>query len=137
VGDRRIGVATSDTLGIIASPHTIIERTDDQADIQSILDIVSEKQVDRIVAGLPLSPDGGLGAQAQKVKSFIESLSELTPVPVEYRDERLSTVTAREIMKTSRSKKNRRKSHDDDVAAAVILQEYLDETRDENETGLS
>jgi len=71
--------------------------------------------------------DGGIGQQAAKIKAFVDILASRTKVPVEYRDESLTTVEARRIMLTSRSKKNRRKSRDDDVAAAVLLQNYLDE----------
>lgn len=120
-------MALSDTMGILATPHAIIKRGEESHDIGAILDIVEKQQVELIIAGLPLSRDGSIGPQAEKIKSFIDRLSAETQVPVEFRDERLSTVEARRIMRTSRSKKNRRKSHDDDVAAAVILQEYLDE----------
>ena len=120
-------MALSDSMGILASPHTIIERTREEQDIRAILDIINSQQVEQIIAGLPLSADGSLGPQAEKVKAFVDKLSAQTQVPVEFRDESLSTVEARRIMLVSRSKKNRQKSHDDDVAAAVILQEYLDE----------
>ncbi len=73
--------------------------------------------------------DGGIGQQAARIKVFVEILSSRTQVPVEYRDESLTTVEARHIMLTSRSKKNRQKSKDDAVAAAVLLQAYLDEGR--------
>ncbi len=120
-------MALSDSTGILATPHAIIERIEESRDIGAILDIVKKQQVGLIIAGLPLSMDGSIGPQAEKIKSFIDNLSAQTQVPVEFRDERLSTVEARRIMRVSRSKKNRQKSHDDDVAAAVILQEYLDE----------
>ncbi len=114
-------------MGILATPHAIIERVEESRDIGAILDIIEQRQVEMIIAGLPLSMDGSIGPQAEKIKSFIDNLSARTQVPVEFRDERLSTVEARRIMLISRSKKNRQKSRDDDVAAAVILQEYLDE----------
>jgi len=81
--------------------------------------------------------DGSIGHQAKKVKSFIDNLSARIQVPVEYRDEWLTTVEARRIMRISRSRKNRQKSHDDDVAAAVILQAYLDEGRRDPQSGLA
>ena len=133
IGDRRIGVALSDTLGILASPFTIIERRDEKQDIDAIIDIIGKNQVEMIIAGLPLSMDGGIGQQAQKVKNFVEIISHRTQVPIEFRDESLTTVEARRIMLTSRSKKNRQKSRDDDVAAAVLLQNYLEEKRTTNE----
>ncbi len=120
-------MALSDPRGILSSPYTIIERSDDKQAIEAIIDIINQQQVEQIIAGIPLSMDGTVGKQAEKVKSFVQSLSNQTQVPIEFRDERLTTVEARRIMLTSRSRKNRRKSRDDAVAAAVILQSYLEE----------
>ncbi len=124
VGDKRIGVALSDPLGILASPLTIIDRADDRTDIAAIVKIIEQHRVGSVIVGLPLSPDGGLGSQAEKVKNFTEELRLSVAVPIEYRDERLSTVTARRLM---RSAKKDRKARDDAMAAMVILQSYLDE----------
>ena len=124
IGDKRIGVALSDPQGILASPFTIINRRNEAADIQAITDIVSLHQVERVIAGLPRSMDGSLGGQAEKVKAFVESLRSQTRTPVEFRDERLSTVSARRLI---RDAKNKKVKHDDAIAAAIILQCYLDE----------
>lgn len=129
-------MALSDPTGTIASPYAIIERADDGAAVDSIIAIIGSQQVERVIAGLPLRTDGSSGPQAEKVKQFVGLLATRTSVPVEYRDESLSTVTARNIMRVSRSRKNRRKSRDDDVAAAVILQEYLDETGENTGAGV-
>lgn len=127
VGDARIGLALSDPLGIIATPLTIITRQDIDVDIQMIIDIVTKNKVDRIIVGLPFSMDGSLGAQADKVRSFAGDLSRRVDVPLEYRDERLSTVEAKrmlqEVGKTSRTTRY------DAAAAALILQGYLDDMR--------
>jgi len=125
IGDKRIGVARSDPQGILASPLTIINRRDDRADIEAIVNIVSQNQVGRIIVGLPLSMDGTIGVQAEKVKAFTQQLSNHTEVPVEFRDERLTTVSAKRLMRTVRKT---RKTRDDAVAAALILQGYLDES---------
>lgn len=122
-------MALSDTLGIIAAPFAIIERRDEKQDIAAILDIIEKNEVGIIIAGLPLAMDGGIGEQAAKVKSFVEALARRTQVPIEFRDESLTTAKARQIMLTSRSKKNRQRSRDDDVAAAVLLQSYLEESK--------
>jgi putative Holliday junction resolvase len=127
VGDRRIGVALSDTTGILASPLTIIERVSEEQAIGDILKIVKERAVERILAGLPRSMDGSIGPQAEKVQSFIETLRTLTAVPIEYRDERLTTVTAMRLKQEGSSKKLDRKTRYDAMAAAIILQEYLNE----------
>jgi len=74
IGDRRIGVALSDPEGILASPLTVINRRDEKLDIKAITDIVSQKQVEQIVVGLPLSMDGSLSRQAEKVQDFVRRL---------------------------------------------------------------
>ncbi|MFQ6121664.1 MAG: Holliday junction resolvase RuvX [Dehalococcoidales bacterium] len=125
IGDRRIGVALSDPQGILASPVTIINRRNDPTDIKAIIDIVSQNQVEQIIVGLPLSMGGSVGRQAEKVKAFVRELCNHTEVPVDFRDERLSTTSAKRLMQTVRKTK---KTRDDAVAAALILQGYLDET---------
>ena len=122
-------MALSDTLGILASPLAIIERRDEKQDIAAIMDIIEKNEVAMIIAGLPLAPDGGIGQQAAKVKTFVEILCHHTQIPIEFRDESLTTAEARQIMLKSRSKKNRQRSRDDDVAAAVLLQSYLNENK--------
>lgn len=126
IGDSRIGMAVSDPLGILASPLTIIERKDDETAIGEIAAIIHEKEVERVVAGLPLNMDGTRGVQAQKTEGFIRLLRSRTEVPVALRDERLSTVTARERLKETR--RTGKHTRDDAAAAAVILQSYLDES---------
>jgi len=117
-------VAMSDPQGILASPLTIIDRTGEPSDINSILNIIDQNQVGVVVVGLPLSLKGGIGPQAEKVRDFVRRLSEHTKIPIEYRDERLTTVSAQRLMKMTGKG---RKVRDDAVAAALILQEYLDE----------
>ena len=129
IGDKRIGVALSDPGGILASPFSIIERSDDTADVAAIIDIVGRQQVEQIIIGLPRSMDGSLGIQAKKVESFAQNLCGRTGVPVEFRDERLTTVSAQRLMQSTGKKKSRKKARDDAIAAALILQGYLEETR--------
>ncbi|MFC2063132.1 Holliday junction resolvase RuvX [Chloroflexota bacterium] len=127
IGDKRIGVAMGDPDGILASPLTIINRVgDEELDIKAITDIIDQHQVKQVIVGLPLSMDGSIGSQAEKVTAFTQRLAQHTEVPVEFRDERLTTVAAQRLMKTA-SKKTRQKARDDAIAAAIILQRYLDE----------
>lgn len=109
----------------MATPLTIVNRADESAAIERIVDIIREKEVGRVIAGLPLNMDGSLGAQAEKTKSFVADLSRFTDVPVEYRDERLSTVSARGLIQGVR--KTNRGTRYDAAAAALILQSYLDD----------
>ncbi len=126
VGDRRIGVAVSDPAGILATPMTIIEYHDESVAIKSIVDIIQAQGIEKVISGLPRAMNGSVGHQAGKVQAFISRLMAETSVPVEYRDERLTSVSAKKIMKLSG--KVGHKEHDDAVAAALILQSYLDET---------
>jgi len=126
VGDVRIGVALSDPDGILASAFSVVERKDDSLAIKAIVDIIDQKEVGRIIVGLPRSLDGGLGWQVTKVKEFVRRLSRYTKVPLDYRDERLTTVMARRLKRLSGGKKRREKGGD---AAAIILQSYLDESQ--------
>jgi putative holliday junction resolvase len=130
VGDKRIGLAISDTDGILASPLTVIERREEGLDIVAITDIISSRQVERVIVGMPRSMNGSLGPQAEKVKVFTESLGRKTSVPVEYRDERLTTVMAERLMHSTSHRKTRGHPHRDAQAAALILQSYLDEGRE-------
>jgi len=127
IGDKRIGVALSDPNGILASPFTIINRRDETADIEAITDIISQQQVKQVIVGLPRSMDGSLGKQAEKVKAFTQKLCSQTEVPIEFRDERLTTVSAKRLMRAANTKKAKSKARYDAIAAALILQGYLDE----------
>ena len=120
-------MALSDPDGILASPLTIINRTDAPIDMEAITGIINQYQVKQIVVGLPRSMDGSLGRQAEKVKAFIQELCRYTQIPVEFRDERLTTVSAKRLLHAVNTKKTRRKVRDDAIAAALILQGYLDE----------
>ena len=127
IGDKRIGVALSDPQGILASPFTIINRKDERLNIEAITSIISQKQVEQIIVGLPRSMDGSIGKQAEKVKAFTQKLCEHTDLPVRFRDERLTTVLAKRLRQAVNRKKTREKVRHDAMAAALILQGYLDE----------
>jgi putative Holliday junction resolvase len=126
VGDKRIGVALSDSLGLIASALTVVERKTDEAAMKQIIDLVRENDVGRIVVGLPLSLDGSLGNQAQAVQAFVELLEKRTETPIVTWDERLSTVAAERMLVEVGMKRDKRKKHRDSLAAAFVLQGYLD-----------
>ncbi len=129
IGDRWIGVALSDPLGKLASPLTILKRQDDLADLEAISGIIDQHDVKRVIVGLPRSMNGNLGIQAKKVKGFSQKLCRYTEVPVEFRDERLTTVSAQRLMRESNNKKTKKETRDDAIAAALILQGFLDEAQ--------
>lgn len=130
VGDKRIGVALSDPEEILATPLTIITRSEDIADIATITNMVNRNQVSRIIVGLPRNMDGRLGQQAEKVQAFATNLVRYTRVPVEFRDERLTTVQAKKLKRTAATRKTKEKTREDAAAAALILQGYLDEGKE-------
>ena len=126
VGDKRIGVAVSDLLGILASPLIAIERTSDSKAIDTILEIVDEQEVGEIVVGLPISLSGGYSDQTKSVAAFVRKLEARSPVPVNTADERYSTVEAERLLSQSKPQRARSRGEIDAAAAAVILQSYLD-----------
>lgn len=129
IGEKRIGVALSDPLRVVASALTVVERKAEEAAIRHLIDLARENDVERIVIGLPRSLDGSLGKQAQSIQHFVELLKKYTQLPIETWDERLSTVAAERIMIEAGAKRDKRKKHRDSLAAAFILQGYLDRER--------
>lgn len=126
VGDRRIGVALSDETGLLASPLCTLQRVGPRKDVQAVVALVRAHGAGEIVVGLPYNLDGTLGPQAEKVRAFGASLQAAARVPVRYRDERLTTVEAEQILSERNVPWQRRKGLVDQVAAVLILQEYLD-----------
>jgi putative Holliday junction resolvase len=130
VGERRIGVALSDPLGILASGLLTIQRRGEAQDLAAILELVSRHEVQGVVVGLPRRLDGSLGEQAHRVEAFAQRLAEVLPVPLEFWDERLSTVAAGRRLAESGRRGAARKARIDAAAAAYILQGYLDSRRE-------
>ena len=125
VGEKRIGVAMSDSLAMFATPLTILAAKAPEI-FREIASLVKEHQVDLLIVGLPLTLQGGVGHQAEWVQVFVQDLEGEVRVPIEFVDERLSTVEAVRYMQDASVKKERQKAMVDAVAAAVILQSYLD-----------
>jgi putative Holliday junction resolvase len=128
IGDKRTGVALSDPGEILASPFTIIERNDEEHDIAAIIDIITQDEIGKIIVGLPRSMAGTIGHQATRVEAFVERLRNHTEIPIEFQDERLSTVSARQLMQST-GRKAKKEPRYDAAAAAVILQDYLEAQR--------
>ncbi|MFH1085890.1 MAG: Holliday junction resolvase RuvX [Chloroflexota bacterium] len=127
VGDERIGVAVSDAGGRIAQPLVVIRRVAGSASMQRVAQLVAEYGVERVVVGLPLLRDGSEGKQAASVRAYLRGLAAFVAAPVELYDERDSTTRAEEILRASPGGRARALRRLDAVAAAVILQDYLDE----------
>ncbi|MBK9178382.1 MAG: Holliday junction resolvase RuvX [Acidimicrobiales bacterium] len=130
LGSRRIGLAVSDPSGTIASPHAVLARCGDRArDHQAIATLVGEVGAERVVVGLPLSLDGGLGPAARAARQEADELAAVVDVPVETFDERLTTVTAERALAEQGLRAEQRRLVVDKVAAAVLLQAWLDARR--------
>ena len=135
VGEKRLGIAVSDPIGITAQPLTCLERTDVEEDIKRIGELVEEIGVSKIVLGYPLTLEGSEGSQALQVRELGNEISEILGVPVEYYDERFTTVESERGLKQAGLRRRKRRAVVDKVAASLILQAYLrrssggDETR--------
>lgn len=132
VGDRTIGVAVSDEMGIIAQGITTLERIGIRKDADKVLDLVKEYACDTIVLGLPLNMDGSAGSQARSVEEFGTMLANkmrstgLGQVALVYEDERLTTRMAEKILISGDVRRQDRKKVIDKQAAVLILQSYLE-----------
>ena len=129
VGDKTIGVAVSDLMGLTAQGVKTIKRVGKKKDIEALKEIIKERQVNKIVSGLPKNMNGTVGAQGEKVQKFCELLKEETNLPIEFWDERLSTVAAERTLIQGNVRRENRKGVIDMVAAVIILQGYLDRQR--------
>jgi len=134
VGDRRIGVAVSDELGLTAQGVTTIHRRSWAADLDDIARLVETWRPETIVVGLPLTLEGAIGPRAQTVQAFIKRLGSAVRVPILTWDERFSTVTAERVLIDANLSRARRRAVIDKTAAVVILQHFLD-TRAHAATG--
>jgi len=130
VGDRRIGVALSDPLGFTAQRLTVLERTRVSQDVEAVRVLVERHGVQTVVVGLPLTMRGERGPQAQKVASFSDELRRRLAIPIEFIDERLTTVQGSRALQEIGTRGRKRKAVIDQVAAQLILQQYLDMARE-------
>jgi putative Holliday junction resolvase len=130
LGERRVGVAVSDSSGILASPHGVIERSGDRAaDHAAIAAVVTELGAERVVVGLPLSLSGVTGPAARAALEEAAQLASVLGVPVETFDERLTTVAASRAMRAGGTKARKQRKRIDETAAAVMLQNWLEQRR--------
>lgn len=125
VGDRRIGIAVSDPLGITAQPLETYTRVGYGPDARHIAQIAKQYETEQILCGLPRNMDGTQGFQVEKVREFAGKLEELGLV-VSYYDERMTTMLAESALLEANMRREDRKKKVDMVAAVVILQSYLD-----------
>ena len=132
VGDRRIGLALTDGLGLTAQPLLTVHRTSLRADLKSIGRVVRRHGVREVVIGLPLHSSGEMSAQAAKTQAFAEALKEVVPgLVVHWMDERLTTVEAHRLLDRSHGRRGgaverrQRSGVVDQVAAMLLLEAFL------------
>jgi len=124
-GDARIGLALSDLMQVIASPYEVLQNKDMDNSIEQICKIISEKEVETIVIGLPLNMDGTEGDRALITREFAEKLSNKSGKKIIFEDERLSSIEAEEMLTEARVNRMDRKKIIDKLSACIILEGYL------------
>lgn len=132
VGKKRMGVAGCDGTGLIATGLNTIYRTSFREDIQKLQTIIAEREVEILVIGLPYTLDGSIGNQAKQVQKFADRISHILQLPIEYVDERLTSVEAEARLKAKKKFSSRNKGEIDKQAATIILQQWLDMKRSQN-----
>jgi putative Holliday junction resolvase len=123
-GRARIGVAISDELQLLAHPLETISAKQQPA--ARVAEIVRERKIDHVVAGIPRQMNGQIGIAANEVLQFVEKLRAIIPCPVVTWDERLTTAAAHRALRDIGKKTRQTRSYVDQVAAQMILQSYLD-----------
>ena len=126
LGTKTIGVAVSDPLRRVASPLETVRRLKFSTDAARLLEIAGKRRLVGIVLGLPRNMDGSEGPRCQSARAFGRNLAALTPLPIGFWDERLSTVAAERALLEADTSRKRRAEVIDHVAAGIILQGLLD-----------
>lgn len=126
LGDVRIGLASSDIMGIIASGSETYYRKGGDVDVDYVAQFAKNQQADTIVIGLPINMDGTEGERAQISRDFGDKLKEKTDCKIVFVDERLTSKSAERLLISADMRREKRKNVIDKVAAAIILQSYLD-----------
>jgi len=125
-GTRRIGVAVSDELKLIAQPLEYIPTEPREDFLVRLKQIVIEKEIELVLVGMPRNMDGTYGPAAQKVKEFVAALAPEISIPIKTLDERLTSAQANRVLLQGNVRRADRKQKVDAMAAAILLQSYLD-----------
>lgn len=126
IGDKYIGVAISDELGMFAQPLMRIERTSNKDAYAEIEKLINEYELCDVVVGLPINMNNTLGPQSEKVRKFAEKIKNKFKVNLIYIDERMTTISAQRVLIEGSVRRENRKKYIDKIAASYILQTYLD-----------
>ena len=126
-GEKRVGLALSDPMHIIAKPYKTISYSNYQNLLIKIKNIILNEEIEKIVLGLPLNMKGDKSNQTNLVLEFSEFIKNNLDIPVDMQDERLSTVSAKKSLIAQKVKTGHNKDRIDETAAAIFLQHYLDQ----------
>jgi putative holliday junction resolvase len=129
LGHRRIGVAGCDRLGLIAAGLTTVHRTSFEQDIAQLRQLTQSRDVSVLVVGLPYSMNGEIGTQAKRTQKLAQRIGAALDLPIEYMDERLTSVEAEAMLLAQRISPSRNRELIDRKAACIILQQWLDQRR--------
>lgn len=128
-GDVRTGIAVCDKFETLASPVTVITQRNSEILLEEIKEIALKYKAEQIVVGLPKNMDSSEGERALKCKEFAQKLSSISGIETVMRDERLTTVSAHNVLNATNTRGKKRKAVVDQVAAVFILQDYIDYRR--------
>lgn len=137
MGERRIGLALSDPLGYTAQGLKTIQINNPDEVCKKLIVVINEKKVEKLVFGLPINMNGSMGPQAKKVQEYASKLKMLTNLPVDFEDERLSSVSAEQVLLLADQSRKKRKKSIDMLSAVIILQSYLDRKGSKKSKGQS
>ena len=129
LGKARTGVAVCDKSELLASPVEVVNEHNRERLLERVAQLAKARRAEQIVVGLPRNMDGSEGESAQNARAFGAELAEKTWLPVDFSDERGTTITAHGFLNETNTRGKRRKATVDDVAATIILQDYLDYRR--------
>ena len=125
-GSKRVGVAISDEMGIIAQPLEFLPAKPRETLLQRLRDIVDNREVGEVLVGMPRNMNGTYGPAAEQAREFVEDLKAVLAVPVKTWDERLTSAQANRALIEGGVRRDQRKARVDQTAAAILLQSYLD-----------
>ncbi len=125
LGEKRIGLALSDTAARIAFPIGALERRGRKRDLATLRQLIDEEGVERVVVGLPLHMDGRAGPEAHAAERFARSLSDATGLEVDTQDERLTSVEAERSLREMGRRNRGKRGEIDAIAATILLRTYL------------
>ena len=130
VGDRRIGVAVNDLLGLMAQPLETWTRQEIAQDLEHFCKQAQQLSITRFICGLPRNMNGTYGPQCEKTKEFMQALCEASGIPVVYVDERLTSRMAEQVLRGKKMQRTQKREATDMIAAMQILQTYMDSNKE-------